>query len=150
MRPEYSATAALNIVTNDLQNDFNQKKPCNHSLLVALYLTTTFDQVDHSLLLRGILDEPLANSKKRWFGSYLQVRFSLIEEFNRKFIVEKSKRVCRLCGVLSPMLFNMYISKLLLTIKDITMTFYAEDITLNTSHLHIETLLSLITHYLNI
>ena len=99
MRPEYSATAALNIVTNDLQNDFNQKKPCNRSLLVALYLTITFDQVDHNVLLRGILEEPLPNSIKKWVGSYLQARFFLIEKHKRKLQGRKVRVCTPLCCV---------------------------------------------------
>ena len=64
IRNEHSTTTALKSVTNKKQKGLDQKKPCCRTLLAALDLTTVFDTVDDSLLLRDIIEAPLPNSTK--------------------------------------------------------------------------------------
>ena len=44
--PDHSTMTALNVVTNDILNSPNKKKPCDRTLLMALDLTAVFDTVD--------------------------------------------------------------------------------------------------------
>ena len=64
--------------------------------------------------------------------------------------MEKSQTGCPQGGVLSPMLFNVYMSKLPLPPKDINITSDADGITLTRSHPQVEKLGDTITPYLNI
>ena len=80
-----------------------------------------------------MIEAPLPNNAKRCVTSYLQGSF-LTYNIKIKTKVEKSQTDVPQGGVLSPMLFNIYMSKLPLTPKDINITSYADDITLTTSH----------------
>ena len=92
---------------------------------------------------------PLPNSTKRWVASFLQGRFSYVSYNNEKSMWRKVKQGVTQGGVLSPMLFNIYLSKLPLPPKDINVTSYTDDITLTTSHPQVEKLGDTITPYLN-
>ena len=63
--------------------------------------------------------------------------------------MEISQTGCPQVGVLSPMLFNIYMSKLPLPPKDINITSYADYLTVTTSHAQVEKLRDLISPYLN-
>ena len=64
--------------------------------------------------------------------------------------MENIQKGCPQGGVLSPMLLIIYMSELPLPPKDINITFYADDITMTTSHQQVEKLGDIITPYLNI
>ena len=122
------------------------KKLCKRTVLVALDLTAAFDTVNHNLLLRDMIRASLPNSTKR-VASDLQGRFSYVACNNKKS--KGRKHGVTQCGVLSPMLFNIYMSKLPLPPKDINITFYADDIIL-ILHPQVEKLRDLIMPYLKI
>ena len=143
--PEHSTTTALNLVNNNVQKCLNQKKPGNRALLVALDLTSALDTIDHNLPLGGILE--LLKNAKRWFASNLPGRFYV--EYNNKHQSGEVKQGVPQGGVLSPMLFNIYMSKLPLLPKDINITSYADYLTVTTSHPQVEKLRDFITSYLN-
>ena len=133
-RPQRSTTTALNVITHNIKEGLNKAKPCHRTLLVALDLTAAFDTVDHGILLRDIYEAPIPNSTKRWVASYLQGRFSYVEYKNKKSKLRKVKQGVPQGGVLSPMLFNMYMSKMPLPEGDVHLVTYADDITLTTSN----------------
>ena len=127
LRKERSTTTALNCISIYIKAGLNQAKSRQRTL------TAAFDTVDHHHLLNDIASSNLSNNTKRWILAYLRGRHTYAELRDTKSKRRNVKQGVPRGGVLSPVLFNFYMSKMPLPKSDnIKVTTYADDITLTT------------------
>ena len=89
------------------------------TIAIAIDLSRTFDTVNHELLLNLDL-----NNIKRFLIAYIQT----YDEFrNKRSKFRKIRQGVPQRGVLSPVLFNQYMSKTPLSPPDIILVTYADD-----------------------
>ena len=100
--------------------------------MVTLDLTAAFDTVNHHHLLNDIASSDLSNDTKRRILAYLRGRHTYVEFSDTKSIRRKVKQGVPQGGVLSPVLFNLYVKMPLPEYDIIKVTTYADDITLTT------------------
>ena len=127
-RQQRSTVTALTSITNHIAKGLNQKKPANRTVLVALDLSKAFDTVSHEILLSDIYNLTVSARIKKFLKSYLKGRQSYT-------VFQGIKSKCRIIkqgvpqgGVLSPLLFNIYMSPLPLpTGVNMHLVSYADD-----------------------
>ena len=115
-------------------------------MLVALDLTAAFDTVNITTLFKDLLLSAIPSAVKRRLTAYLRGRSTYVE-FNAYSKV--TQRVPQ-GGVLSPILFNIYMSKLPDPPADMGVVSYADDISILTSGPMIDPLAQHINGYLDI
>ena len=93
------------------------------TVLVAVDLSRAFDTVDHTILINDIAMLNLNITIKRFLVAYLRGRQTFVE-----FHGKRSKcRKMRQGGVLSPTLFNLYMSPMPNPSPKVKVTTYADD-----------------------
>ncbi|KAM7357993.1 uncharacterized protein ACRADG_003117 isoform 1-T3 [Cochliomyia hominivorax] len=127
-----STTTALTTVTTQIAHGLNQQKPCERTIMVALYLSKAFDTVSLSFLssFQDILQSTLSNNMKRWIVNYLSGRQSFIEFRDKKSKSRRVKQGVTQDGVLSPLLFNFYLSKFPAPVPGVDVITYVDDYTI--------------------
>ena len=126
-RKARSTTTALQDIKNHITTGLNKKPPVNRTVSVAIDLSKAFDTVDHQLLLKDILDLQLNEYIKRFLCSYLRGRQTYVIFRGSKSPLRKMKQGVPQGGVLSPILFNLYMSKMPLPPGNIRLVSYADD-----------------------
>ncbi|KAI5753538.1 hypothetical protein M8J77_001119 [Diaphorina citri] len=147
-RKNHGTTTALHVIEDQVTNGFNQRRPCQRTILVALDLSKAFDTVDHVVLLNDILDTNITLRIKRWLFNYIKGRQTYVEFRNAKSKFRPLKQGVAQGGVISPLLFNLYLSKMPLPPPGITLVTYADDCSILASGNDIDELTILINNYL--
>ena len=129
-RPRHSTISALNELSTAISDGFNKPKPAARSILVALDLSKAFDTVCHATLLKLLNETGLPGAVVRWLSAYLHGR-----QAKTLFRDHTSKtRIVRFGvpqgSVISPTLFNFYVSDAPLPSAPILLVSYADDFTL--------------------
>ena len=128
-RPDHSSTSALPQMTTDIAMGFNQRKPPDRTICVAVDLSAAFDTVYHNNLLSKINISQLPPATARCLSCYLRGRqgktcFRGVKSKSRKVntgVPQGSK--------LSPSLFNLYIADMPIPTEPVKRVCYADDIT---------------------
>ena len=122
-----STTTALHDIYEHVTEGLNQKKPVSRTISVAIDLSKAFDTVDHAQLLDDISQLNLNSYIKRFLCAYLRGRQTYVEYRGAKSGFRKVKQGVPQGGVLSPTLFNLYMSKMPAPPNNIKLVSYADD-----------------------
>ncbi len=122
-----STLTALQTIKDHIDDGLNRKKPVNRTVSVAIDLSKAFDTVDHHLLLRDINNLPLNSYIKRFLCGYLRGRQTYVLFRNSTSKYRKVKQGVPQGGVLSPILFNLYMSAMPSPPGNIKLVTYADD-----------------------
>ena len=147
-RREHCTTSALLQLTTDVAVGFNQRKPPDRTICVAVDLSAAFDTVCHNNLLSKINRSQLPPATARWLSCYLRGRqaktcFRGVKSTSRKVnngVPQGSK--------LSPSLFSFYIADMPIPTEPVKRVCYADDLTVWSSGVNIPDLEVSINNYL--
>ena len=131
-RPKHSTCTALSTITADIAVGFSRKKPARRTVLVALDLTASFDNVEHQQLLDCVFNSNMPSTIRRWLHNYMQNRRAKVH-FRKKNLKAVSETGVVQGGVLSPAIFNYYLADFPTPPPNIKLIKYADDITIYTS-----------------
>jgi hypothetical protein len=122
-----STLTALQSIRDHIDKGLNRKKPVHRTVSVAIDLSRAFDTVDHHILLRDINNLPLDAYIKRFLCGYLRGRQTYVLFRNSTSKYRKVKQGVPQGGVLSPILFNLYMSTMPAPPGKIKLVTYADD-----------------------
>ena len=108
-------------------------RPCSRTIMVALDLKRAFDTVSHNLLMQDIMNTCIPSQFKHWLISYLRGRNTYVEYHDKTSGHRKMKQAVPQGGVLSPTLFNLYLSKIPIPPSNVSLVSCADDCTILTS-----------------
>ena len=126
-RKNRSTTTALHSILEHINSGLNRKQPVHRTVSVAIDLSKAFDTVDHQLLLEDINNLNLNDNVKRFLCAYLRGRQTYVVFRNSKSTYRKVKQGVPQGGVLSPVLFNLYMSSMPPPPGNIKLVTYADD-----------------------
>ena len=147
-RKKHSTVTALNEFSDHVTKGLNQQKPVERTVAVAIDLSRAFDTVNHEILLKDILDLNLNGRIKRFLKSYLSGRQTYVEYKGVKSKCRKMIQGVPQGGVLSPILFNLYMSTMPQPSGTIKLVTYADDGTALNSGTKIEPICQELNVYL--
>ena len=132
-KTKHSTTTALHQLTNHITTGFNQKKPPHRTITIALDMSQAFDTVNHYTLIEKLINTNTPNLITRFIANYIRGRKAFTQYKNQSSFKKQFKAGVPQGGVLSPTLFNIYMSDLPTPPRDIHVTTYADDITIYSS-----------------
>ena len=132
-KTKHSTTTALHQLTNHITTGFNQKKPPHRTITIALDMSQAFDTVNHYTLIEKLINTNTPNLMTRFIANYIRGRKAFTQYKNKDSFKKQFKTGVPQGGVLSPTLFNIYMSDLPTPPHDIHVTTYAYDITIYSS-----------------
>ena len=127
-RPDHSTTSALMQMTTDIATGFNQRKPPDQTICVAVDLSAAFDTVCHNNLLSKIKSQ-LPPTTARWLSCYLRGRQAKTCFRGVKSTSRKANTGVPQGSRLSPSVFSFYIADILIPTEPVKRVCYADDIT---------------------
>ena len=148
-RQHRSTVTALQETTDHIERGLNNKKPAQRTVLVAIDLSKAFDTVSLEILLKDILELNLCHPLKKFLTAYLRGRYQYTEFRGCKSKLRLVKQGVPQGGVLSPLLFNLYLSKMPEPPPDVRLISYADDCQALSSHNDINTICERINPYLD-
>ncbi|MCP3664957.1 MAG: hypothetical protein GY696_21080, partial [Gammaproteobacteria bacterium] len=104
-------------MSDHIDQGLNKKRPAHRTVSVAIDLSKAFDTVDHHILLRDM----------RFLCGYLRGRQTYVLFRNSTSKYRKMKQGVPQGGVLSPILFNLYMSTMPAPPGNIKLVTYADD-----------------------
>ena len=133
LRPIHLTCTAPSTITADIAAGISRKEPSHRTVLVALDLTPAFNNVDHPHMLDCVLNTNLPATIRRRLYNYMQnrraeVHFLQIETKSRKVKTGVVQR-----GVLSPAIFNFYLTDFPTPHPNIKLIKHTDDITIYSS-----------------
>ena len=143
-----STTTALQSILDHVNKGLNMKE-VHRTVSVAIDLSKAFDTVDHQLLLNDIKNLPLNEYIIRFLCAYLRGRYTYVFFRNAKSKNRKVKQGVPQGGVLSPILFNLYMASMPPPPGKIKLVSYADDGNLLNSGRKIEPLVKKLNSYLS-
>ena len=122
-----STCTALQRILDRINTGLNSKKPVHRTVSVAIDLSRAFDTIDHTILLNDIRQLQLNEHIKRFLCAYLRGRQTYVVFRNANSKFRKVKQGIPQGGVLSPILFNLYMSTMPQPPGNIQVETYADD-----------------------
>ena len=133
-KPLHSTQTALLNITNTIIEGFNQKKPPSRTILVSLDLSKAFDTINIHKLLLKLLSTSVPSYIVKFLANYLRGRKAFTTFQNSTSKKKNLKTGVPQGSVLSPVLFNTYLSDLPPPPPDTQIDSYADDIDTLSSH----------------
>ena len=146
-RAKHSTISALNILNLDIAAGFNKPKPPDRTVLLQIDLTKAFDMVSHSKLLDDLNNSTLPPSIKRWLNSYLHGRQAKVNFRNKTSSSRNVRTGVPQGAVISPVLFNFYLTKMPSPPPNLKIIQYADDISIYAAGTNITALAADITTF---
>ena len=147
-RREHSTTSALLQLTTDIAGGFNQRKPPDRTVCVAVDLSAAFDTVCHNNLLSKINRSQLPPATARWLSCYMRGRQAKTCFRGVKSTSWKVNTGVPQGSRLSPSLFSFYIADMPRPTDPVKRVCYADDLTVWASGVHIPDLEVSLNNYL--
>ena len=141
-------TSALLPLVTTVADGFNKAKPPKRTVVAAIDLSKAFDSVNHDILLSKICDSPLNSNLVRWLSTYLRGREQAVIYNGKKTSFKKIHRGVPQGAVISPTLFNFYVSDFPTILSE--KTSFADDFTIYASSVDIEEVEAQLTQDLDI
>ena len=116
---------------------FNQRKPPDRTVYVAVDLSAVFDTVCHNNLLSKINRSQLPPATARWPSCYLRGRQAKTCFRGVKSMSRKVNTGVPQCSKLSPLLFSFYIADMQRPTDPVKRVCYADDLTVWASGVNI-------------
>ena len=148
-KPGYSTTTALHCINETITSGLNCKPPPKRTIMVTLDMSKAFDTVNLHLLTDKLLRTTTHPTLKRYISNYIKGRQAYTTYNNQTSSLRLIKTGVPQGGVLSPILFNLYLSDLPNPPEGVSVTSYADDITPLSTHVSIETAQTQLQPYLN-
>ena len=148
-RKGHSTTTALQQLNTTISNGLNMKQPVDRTVVVAIDLSKAFDTVDHDLLLEDIHNLQLNGYIKRFLCAYIRGRQTYVEFRGSKSRYRTMRQGVPQGGVLSPVLFNLYMAKMPQPPPGTELGTYADDTTVSRSGPVIKPICTEINKFLN-
>ena len=111
-RKHHSTVSALAELSDYVTTGLNKKKPVERTVMVCLDLSKAFDTVNHEQLLQDIFNLDVNDRIKKFLKAYLSGRQSYTVFQDIKSKSRTIRQGVPQGGVLSPLLFNIYLSSL--------------------------------------
>ena len=140
-RREHSTTSALLQLTTDVAVEFNQRKPPDRTVCVAVDLSAAFDTVCHNNLLSKINRSQLPPATARWLSCYLRGR-------QAKTCFRGVNSTSRKVNTGVPQGSSFYIADMPIPTEPVKRVCYADDLTVWASGVNIPVLEVSINNYL--
>ena len=128
-RPEHPTTSALLQMTTDIAMGFNQMKPPDRTICVAVDLSAAFGTVCQNNLLSKINRSQLPPAIAQWLSCYLRGRQAKTCFRGVKLTSRKVNTGVPQGSKLSPSLFSFYIADMPIPTEPVKRVCYADDIT---------------------
>ena len=145
----HSTTTALHTLTNHIMTGFNQKRPPNRTITIALDMSKAFDTVNHHTLLNKIAHTNIPPLTIQFLTNYLRGRQAFTEYNSTKSKTRRIRTGVPQGGVLSPTLFNIYTSDIPSPHPNTHIITYADDITIYASDKDPDIIQDRLTPYLD-
>ena len=111
-KTQHSTVTALHTLNNTVAKGFNQMAPPARTITVALDMSKTFDPINIHTLIRKLLQTTIPGSIIKFIANYIKGRKAYTTYRNHTSRQRLFKTGVLQGGVLSPTLFNIYISHL--------------------------------------
>ena len=109
-RAQRSPTTALLPLVTSIARGFNEQKPPDRTVAVAIDISKAFDSVSHDLLIGKILDSALHPNVKRWLSAFLKGRHQAVIYNGAKSAFKNNHLGVPQGAVLSPTLYNLFVA----------------------------------------
>ncbi|KAI5727897.1 hypothetical protein M8J77_008348 [Diaphorina citri] len=148
-RKKFSTVTALHTITDKINRGLNQERPCQRTIMVAVDLSKAFDTISIEQLLQDLSETSIPWFIQRWLHNYMSGRQTYVDFRNTKSTYRRVKQGVPQGGVLSPALFNLYMSKVPTPPEDVNLISYADDCSILTSGNNIPELCNKVNDYLS-
>ena len=147
-RPLHSTTSALLQLSTQVATGFNQRKP-ERTVAVAIDISKAFDTVDHTLLIEMLSNSDLPHNVTRWLSAYLRGRCAATIYHDTRSSHQSVIAGVPQGSIISPTLFNFFVSDFPTPPPGISVTSYADDFTIYCTRPQYQDAADALTSYLD-
>jgi hypothetical protein len=148
-KAQHSTVTALHNINSVITEGFNQRKPAERTVMVSLDMSKAFDTVNIHTLIAKVQSTNTPPTIIKFVANYLKGRKAYTTYKHATSAQLKLKTGVPQGGVLSPTLFNIYMSDIPTPPEHVSLSTYADDITTLSSHVNTNTAQQNLQPYLN-
>jgi hypothetical protein len=105
-KKNHSTTTAMHELNNIIVSGFNEKVPPKRTVSIALDMSRAFDTVNHEILIEKLMNNTQIPIYIKYIANYMRGRKGYTDYHGAR----SKERVYSCGGVLSPVLFNLYMA----------------------------------------
>jgi hypothetical protein len=150
-KKQHSTTTALHTLHNTIARGFNETKPPNRTITAALDMSKAFDTINHNKLIQKLINNTnIPHTYIKFISNYIRGRKGYTIHNQQKSTQRTFRCGVPQGGVLSPILFNIYMADIPTpTNPETNIITYADDITITSTNKNIHTAKTNLQTYLN-